>query len=552
MRLKRIALLLLVAGLVLCGRPARAYPALLVGRVYYTSTAQLQRLVSHFEPWEVQPEAGYAVVGVSAAGLEHLQALGLHLEVDPHLTAQANRSTAAQSRPAGGIPGYECYRTVDETYASAAALVKAHPELARLNYIGKTWDRANLPAPAGDFLTVLRLTNENISGPKPVFFAVASLHAREYTPAELLTRFAEYLVNNYGTDADVTWLLDYMEIHLLLQGNPDGRRLAEQGLDWRKNTDRSYCSSPDSYGVDLNRNFAFQWACCDGSTPDECDETYHGPTAASEPETQAIQQYLKTIFTDQRADDLTAPAPKNASGLFLDLHSYGNLVLWPWGFTAAPTGNQAALQTLGRKLAYFNHYTPQPANQLYLLDGSSIDFAYGELGVGAYNLELGDEFHESCQAFEAHVLPDNLPALLYAAKVALAPYRLPAGPDISKLSSTWQVTRNGYKLQITATASDTRYGGANEPVEAIAAAEYMLDVPYWISSSYPSHAMASVDGRFDSSSEQIRAVLDENELRAGRRILFVRAQDAAGQWGPVSALFIDRQRSVYLPLMIKP
>jgi len=248
---------------------------------------------------------------------------------------------------------------------------------------------------------------------------------------------------------------------------------------------------------------------------------------------------------------LAAPAPQSASGMFLDLHSYGNLVLWPWGFTASAAANQPALQTLGRKLAYFNHYTPQQANTLYVLDGSSIDFAYGELGVGAYNIEMGSEFHESCQAFEETILPDNLQTLIYAAKAAVAPYRLAAGPDISDLASTWQVTRNGDRLQISAIASDANYAGTGEPVETIAAAEYTMDVPYWVSSNWPSRPMVPVDGQFDSATEQIRAMIDGSGIRPKRRIIFIRAQDTAGQWGPVSAMFIDLRRTIYLPVVLK-
>ena len=150
---------------------------------------------------------------------------------------------------------------------------------------------------------VLRLTQSTVPGPKPVFFANFAIHAREYTTAELGTRFAEFLAAGYGVDPDVTWLLDHHEVHLMLQSNPDGRKRAETGLLWRKNTNNDYCSNTDSRGADLNRNFDFQWACCGGSSSSQCDTTYHGPTAASEPEIQVLQDYVKSIFPDQRGPD---------------------------------------------------------------------------------------------------------------------------------------------------------------------------------------------------------------------------------------------------------
>ena len=60
------------------------------------------------------------------------------------------------------------------------------------------------------------------------------------TTAEMATRFAEYLVNNYGVDADATWLLDHHEIHLMLHTNPDGRKEAEYVE--RRDDPREHCS----------------------------------------------------------------------------------------------------------------------------------------------------------------------------------------------------------------------------------------------------------------------------------------------------------------------
>ena len=100
------------------------------------------------------------------------------------------------------------------------------------------------------------MTNSAIAGPKPKLFVTGAIHAREYATAELATRFAEYLVNNYGVDADATWILDYHEVHVMLQTNPDGRKKAETGLSWRKNTNQNYCGATSNYrGADLNRNF---------------------------------------------------------------------------------------------------------------------------------------------------------------------------------------------------------------------------------------------------------------------------------------------------------
>ena len=100
----------------------------------------------------------------------------------------------------------------------------------------------------------------------------------------------------------------------------------------------------------------------------------------------------------------------------------------------APNG--PTLQTLGRKFAYFNNYTPQQSINLYATDGTTIDFAYGTLGVAAYTFEIGIAFFESCDSFVSTVIPENMPALLYAAKVVRTPYQTPAGPEALNVTAS--------------------------------------------------------------------------------------------------------------------
>ncbi len=163
-------------------------------------------------------------------------------------------------------------------------------------------------------------------------------------------------------------------------------------------------------------------------------------------------------------------------------------MLWPWGFTGTPTGNGAALQTLGRKLAFFNGYEPDQAIGLYPTDGTTVDFAYGDLGVAAYLFELGTWFFEDCADFESTILPDNLEALIYAAKVVRTPYLTPAGPEMTGVAATAVVVAPGDPITIHAVADDTRFNNTNgtEPTQPIAAAELFVDTPPWRTGRAPS------------------------------------------------------------------
>ncbi|MGH2538398.1 MAG: M14 family zinc carboxypeptidase [Candidatus Promineifilaceae bacterium] len=515
---------------------------LIVVRAHFDDPSLVADLAAWKEPWEVHYDKGYLVVGVTAAEYAALEEAGFRLEIDARRTAEANAPRQPLPNQGGGIPGFPCYRTVEETFASAAQLAADYPDLAEWTDVGDSWEKTAAGGLPGYDMFVLRLTNEATPGPKPKLFAMSAIHAREYTTAELNTRFAEYLINNYGLDADATWLLDHHELHLLLMTNPDGRKHAEAGQFWRKNTNENYCgpTSP-SRGADLNRNFEFQWGCCGGSSSNECSETYRGPAPASEPEVQAVQDYVSANFPDQRDDPLPAPAPITATGVFLDIHSYSELVLWPWGFTQDPAPNSVQLQTLGRKFAYFNGYYPEQAIGLYVTDGTTDDFAYGELGLAAYTFELGTAFFQSCATFESTILPDNLPALLYAAKVSRTPYITPAGPDALELALSNSPAEPGQVVTLTATINDSRFSNDNgtEPVQDVAAAEYYIDTPPWITTTTPiSIPLAAADGAFDESIEAVVGAVDTAGLANGRHTLFVRGQDANGAWGAFSAAFL--------------
>ncbi|MCA9951643.1 MAG: proprotein convertase P-domain-containing protein [Anaerolineales bacterium] len=550
-----VPFLLLVTSLITTGRGqqtnhivAAAFPSsaaeeteeIFVVRIYYDDPAEIT-LLATFDVFEYNnPKEGYVLAAVNAAEMETLQTIGFTVIVDVDETAVFNQPVPIAPTQGSGIPGFACYRTVEETYATAQDIVTNYPNLASWIDIGDSWEKETEGGADGYDLQILKLTNAATSGDKPVLFIMAAIHAREYTTAELNTRFAEMLVAGYGNDADITWLLDYHEIHLLLITNPDGRKQAETGLSWRKNTNENYCSpTSNSRGADLNRNFDFQWGCCSGSSGIECDSTFRGPAAASEPETQAVQTYVRSIFPDQRGDELTDAAPEDAMGVFIDIHSYSELVIWPWGWENTVAPNGTALQTLGRKLARFNNYSPKQAVDLYPTDGTTDDFAYGDLGVAAFAFELGTAFFQSCSIFENTIVPTNLPALLYAAKASRLPYLQPSGPEAVGVTLSAGAVAPGTAVELTAVLDDTQFNNENgiEPTQPIAAVEYYIDLPDWDGGT--PIAMAPQDGTFDSPVETAAATIDTTNLSSGKHIIFVRGQDSDGNWGVVTAEFLS-------------
>ncbi|MFN7971220.1 MAG: M14 family zinc carboxypeptidase [Acidobacteriota bacterium] len=511
-----------------------------VVRAHFSTGEQVDAVAAFVEPWEVRRRDGFLVADVDRDDIERMLKLGLFVEIDVARTERMLRAQAPLPGQVMGIPGFPCYRTVEETFASAVAITQAHPTLAQWIDAGDSWVKTQFPGTGYD-LFVLRLTNQAIVEPKPVLYVNAAIHAREYATAELVTRFAELLVASYGTDAEITELLDHSEIHVLLQSNPDGRKQAESGIYWRKNADDNFCTGSDYRGIDLNRNFEYNWGCCGGSSSAECDETFRGPSAASEPETQAVEAYVRSVIPDQW-DPPDPKAPDDAVGLFMDIHSYGEWVLWPWGYTSTVAPNGVQMQTLGRKFAFSNNYFPMQAIDLYVTDGTTMDFAYGDLGVPGITVELGTDFFQDCATFTNAILPGNLAVLTYAAKAARAPYLEPSGPDPLSVTATPPVVTQGTPVTVTATLSDTRFSGANgtEPTQNVSAAWYWVDVLPWVNPG-AGVPMQAADGAFDETSEDVTAQLDTTGIASGRHTIFVRGQDASGATGVEGAAFLDIQ-----------
>jgi hypothetical protein len=462
------------------------------------------------------------------------------------------------------IPGFLSYRTVERTRSDAAALATANPTIASWVDIGDSYDKVASGGSKGYDLNVLQLTNKNINpvGGKPVIYIEGGIHAREYSTNEVVTRFAEYLVGQYGLDANATWLLDYFRVDLNPVVNPDGRKFAEQGYLWRKNTNPNPPEGAEpvdfpNYGVDLNRNHSFEFGEVEGgSSGDPASDVYRGAFAASEPETQAVENYVKTLFPDRRGDLKTDAAPDDTSGILLDLHSFGNTILYPWGSTSDPAPNKTELRNLGLKFGYYTNANGTPydvyqAIGLYATDGTTDDWAYGVYGVPAYTWELGTQFFEESDYFEASIAPQILPALFYAAKSAYRPYQTAAAPEtIDVATSLPQVVEGTYEtILLNATADDTRYADSNADAtleegkdlptpSPVKGARYSIDAPSWIEGTVL-YELTAADGAFDSPTETLVATVDISKLAPGRHTIFVESQDAEGQYGVPSAVFFD-------------
>ncbi|MDX1626780.1 MAG: M14 family zinc carboxypeptidase [Wenzhouxiangellaceae bacterium] len=400
--------------------------------------------------------------------------------------------------------------------------------------MGNSWQADNGSEPGHD-LFALVITNPDSTFPKAPMVLMAAQHARELATAEIATRFAERLVQNPDGDPDIEWLLDHRRIHVIAQQNPDGRRQVELGdAWWRKNHNATHCPSTNP-GVDLNRNSSFLFGP-PSSSGDPCSDVFRGPVEVSEPETQAIEAYLAQVLPDHRPiEDLGTPVPDNADGLFVSLHSFGELVLIPWeglgGQNENNVPNHDALTILGRRMAWHTDYEVSRWFSLGPANGTAVDYAYGRLGVAAYTFEVGTTFQQSCSSFENTVWPDNRDALLLAAKAARRPYLEPAGPAVDALRADLVDGR----VAVSGWADDTRYfrGGSPEPPAADPVADV---VELRVSLGAPPDAAATVEviplpAMGQAALRGFDVMLPDGIVPPANGRVFVQAVDAEGRAG---------------------
>lgn len=462
------------------------------------------------------------------------------------------------------IPNFNSYRTVEATYADLQQLATNNPDLAKWVDIGDSYDKATPGGAAGYDIFALQLGKQTESAQaKPVLFLQAAIHGQDYATTELATRFAETLVAGYGIDSEATWLLNTFEIRIVPIVNPDGRKLAEQGNSWRKNANPTGSVGgttipfPD-YGVDLDRNYDVQWGkVANGASTDPAASTYQGSAAFSEPETQALRDYLLQSFPklSEEATELPLANPE-ASGLFIDLQSGGEQILYPYNWKTETAPDYQGLRNLGLKLGYFtgkdgSAYDVRQASGQGIASGTASDWVYQTFGVASYRIAAGTKAFEDSQTFEAVILPELLPALSYAAKSTYRPYQSPQGPDVQSitLSSDQAIAgfTNSLTLSVTVNSTYVADGNRSSPTgegrtiptpKVVAGARYSIDAPSW-SPNAQVIDMPIATGDYDSSVETMISAIDVTRLTPGRHTIFVEGLDASGNYGTPSTIFFD-------------
>jgi len=271
------------------------------------------------------------------------------------------------------------YLTYDELLVTLDDMVALYPNLI------------STKAPIGNILTHenrpiywLRLSdNPNVEEAEPEVLYTALHHAREPNSLSQMVFYLWYLLENYDSNPEVKYLVDNTAMYFIPCINPDGYIFNENtdpngGGLWRKN---KYLENGTLKGVDLNRNYGYQWGIDDnGSSPNSTSNVYRGTAPFSEPENQAVRD-----FCNEHQFKIT-----------LNYHSYGNLLIYPWGYSDLVTDEYDTFSSFAESMTRENDFFAGTGTQTvgYAVNGNSDDWMYGETdskpAIYSMTPEIGD------------------------------------------------------------------------------------------------------------------------------------------------------------------
>jgi len=359
------------------------------------------------------------------------------------------------------------YHDYAETVADIQLAASNHPDIFALVNIGTSYEGRTIWA--GKISD-----NVSVDEAEPEVLFTHHQHAREHLTVEMALYTLHMLTDEYGVDQQITDLVNSREIWIVFDMNPDGGEYdiaTGTYRSWRKNRQPNPGSS--SVGTDLNRNWGYKWACCGGSSGTISSETYHGAGPFSTTEDDVVRDFVNSRVINGKQQITTA----------LDFHAYGELVLWPMGYTFADVpadmiqDDRDVMATMGQAMAATNGYTPQQASDLYITDGTSLDWLYGIHGIMNFAFEMypvtsgQGGFYPGDEIIPAQT-SRNRAAILYLLDKADCPYKV-IGKE-GQYCSGALATNTGMK-SATAQSAETSSSGDNNGYEVNAASALTND-----------------------------------------------------------------------------
>lgn len=303
------------------------------------------------------------------------------------------------------------YHNYAEAQAELKNIAQSRPELISQITLGKSVEGRNI--------TGLRFYNG--SGEKPGIAFLGTHHAREHLSTEIPLLLARWLADNSERE-DVRQLLNKRDVYIIPMVNPDGVEydIATGSYRWQRKNMRK--NGNGTVGVDLNRNYAWGWGG-EGSSGNPASSTYRGPSPFSEPESQAVRDFLTT---------------RPNIRIVISYHTFSELILYPWGGRQEPLSDaraRGAFQAMAKTMANWTGYRPMQSSDLYVATGDTCDWAWGELKIFCFTFELTPRarweggFYPGAGVIDS-TFDKNIQPALYLMDLSDNPYR--AGEGLKK------------------------------------------------------------------------------------------------------------------------
>jgi carboxypeptidase T len=284
----------------------------------------------------------------------------------------------------------------------------------------------------------IRLTNESVTQTKPKLLFIGNHHGRELISSELALYCAVNATASFGVNATMTYMLNFSEIYIIPALNPDGMSCVAKNEWHRKNahpidedndtrldedppededgdgyiedlirwdgsqwvfvrwegTDNDSDGLPNEDwigGVDLNRNYGYEWnaSCYSGST-DPWAEDYRGTAPFSELETQALRDF----------------ALSQRFKYAVSFHSGSERIVYPWGYTDSMAPHAQVFENIAQGLSTLVSVPYQQSGQWYTTSGVWDDWIYGAASTLPFTCEIYT--NSSAWQYELGPEPDTL------------------------------------------------------------------------------------------------------------------------------------------------
>ena len=417
MRISRILPIALVLFCVVFSFSDVSAQQVMQARIHLTDKAQMKEIINlHLDIAYVE-YGQYIDIITDGEEVNQLRSWGYDVEIVHEDLVAFYQSRLDRTKDMGG------YHTYSEVMVALDSMHALYPSLTTSKIdIGHSLEDSVIWA--------FKISdNPDVDEDEPEVFYNGLIHAREPMAMEVLLYFMWHLLDNYGTDPLATYLVDNRELWFVPVVNPDGYCYNEYtnpsgGGMWRKN--RRNCGGGD-WGVDLNRNWGYMWGYDNsGSSPYCWDETYRGTAPFSEPTTQVMRDFFYS---------------RNFV-MCLDNHTYGEWLIYPWCYDHFYTPDHSLFVAIAESMAVFNGHTPGTSWEvLYPVNGGSVDWDYGELGIIAITPEIGNQ-SDGFWPPPSRILPLcqlQLPTFLLYAELADNPRKIlpPDSPIIAPIDSVY-------------------------------------------------------------------------------------------------------------------